>query len=337
MTPQEMDAFIQVIREAIDKRFEDFEREQKRGLIQMAKNAMRTDAELWARALDEKLKRMVGELPKPQDGEDGKDATPEQIAQAVNAYMEAHPVLPPAPLAPTPEQISEAVSKHMAENPIVIPDPLAPTAEQVQEAVTKHFEAKPVEVKTEMVAEEVEKYIKANPPKNGKDGDRGLDAIQIEILPQLNTSKRYPKGTYARYKGGVVRSYRDTDIGNDALACGWEVVMNGVDEVQVHQLEVGQFAIKSILTNGQSHIVKVTLPAMEYKKVWNEGQEYVKGSVVTQNGSMWHCNRPTTDKPGTSDAWTLCVKKGSDGKDLNVVKKKPDVYHLDPKKNGGEK
>lgn len=51
------------------------------------------------------------------------------------------------------------------------------------------------------------------------------------------------------------------------------------------------------------------------KGVWQEGESYNWGNYATWGGSQWHANRKTTDKPGTSDAWTLVVKRGRDGKD----------------------
>jgi integrin beta 3 len=48
--------------------------------------------------------------------------------------------------------------------------------------------------------------------------------------------------------------------------------------------------------------------------VWREGQ-YAKGDSVTFGGSSWIAQRDTTDKPETSDAWRLAVKRGRDGKD----------------------
>jgi hypothetical protein len=57
-----------------------------------------------------------------------------------------------------------------------------------------------------------------------------------------------------------------------------------------------------------------SMPVMLYRNVWKEGT-YERGDVVTFGGSQFHCNRPTSDKPETSDAWTLCAKRGRDGKD----------------------
>jgi hypothetical protein len=60
-------------------------------------------------------------------------------------------------------------------------------------------------------------------------------------------------------------------------------------------------------------------PTMAYKGVFAAGQTYERGEVVTWGGSMWHANTRTTEKPGeasmASRSWTLCCKKGSDGKD----------------------
>lgn len=54
---------------------------------------------------------------------------------------------------------------------------------------------------------------------------------------------------------------------------------------------------------------------MTYRGVFNEGQAYVRGDVVTSGGSMWHCDAArTTEKPGTGKSWTLSVKRGADGR-----------------------
>lgn len=46
-----------------------------------------------------------------------------------------------------------------------------------------------------------------------------------------------------------------------------------------------------------------------YCGVWRGSEEYRRGSVVTDRGTLWHCDADgTKDRPGTSDAWTLMVK-----------------------------
>jgi hypothetical protein len=58
-------------------------------------------------------------------------------------------------------------------------------------------------------------------------------------------------------------------------------------------------------------------PTMIYRDVFKEGSEYQHGDVVTWGGSLWHCDKATSAKPGTDD-WTLACKKGRDGKDAKV-------------------
>jgi hypothetical protein len=54
----------------------------------------------------------------------------------------------------------------------------------------------------------------------------------------------------------------------------------------------------------------------QYKGVWSADVSYAKGSTATHGGSLWHSNvADNRTKPGESDAWTLCVKRGRDGRD----------------------
>ena len=58
------------------------------------------------------------------------------------------------------------------------------------------------------------------------------------------------------------------------------------------------------------------VPVQLYRGVHVDGAQHEPGDTVTWGGSLYHCNEPTTDKPGAgSKAWTLAVKRGQDGKD----------------------
>lgn len=56
------------------------------------------------------------------------------------------------------------------------------------------------------------------------------------------------------------------------------------------------------------------LPVLIYRGVFREGLDYVRGDTVTWDNSGWHCNKPTRDKPGHSDHWSLVARRGSDGR-----------------------
>lgn len=57
---------------------------------------------------------------------------------------------------------------------------------------------------------------------------------------------------------------------------------------------------------------------MVYDGPYESGKTYSKGTFVTRDGSLWHCNEKTTAQPGDGRAWTLAVKRGKDGKDWNA-------------------
>jgi hypothetical protein len=287
--------------------------------------------------------------------------TPEQIGEAVAGYIKANPVELPEPVSPTAEQVEIAVQKHLQANPVPVPEPVAPTAEQIAMAVQKHLEANPVHlpeplaptddqismaVKKHMadnpvaapepmapsaaqVEQAVASYIKANPPQ---DGQRGLDALEINILPRIESGRGYARGTYACHNGGILKAISETVPGDDPLKCGWQVVIDGVKATEVHPISEGVVAIKTVLTSGGSSIAKVEFPVMSYQGTWKISHgEYSKGHMATHQGSLWHCNRQTADRPGTSDAWTLAVKKGADFTAQKTRAPASDVYRLDQK------
>ena len=55
-------------------------------------------------------------------------------------------------------------------------------------------------------------------------------------------------------------------------------------------------------------------PSVKYLGVWREDKVYSSGSMVTDQGSVWHAERATMTRPGTSNDWVLAVKRGRDGK-----------------------
>jgi len=62
--------------------------------------------------------------------------------------------------------------------------------------------------------------------------------------------------------------------------------------------------------------------SVDFVGVYDGTRTYQRGQIVTHGGSLWHCNTDTTAKPDTDDgakAWTLCVKRGRDGRDLRDV------------------
>ena len=50
----------------------------------------------------------------------------------------------------------------------------------------------------------------------------------------------------------------------------------------------------------------------KYRGYWEAGEMYSKSSLVTHGGSLWMAVEPTEERPGSSEAWALCAKRGRD-------------------------
>lgn len=156
--------------------------------------------------------------------------------------------------------------------------------------------------------------------RDGADGTPGRDALDLEILPGIDETKTYPRGTFAEHRGGVILAVRNTDPmeAGELARAGWTVVMNGIAEETEETLDDGRtIARRTIYTDGRVFERKVMTALLIYRGVWREGQ-HERGDVTTWAGSAWHCQEATTEKPGTSSAWKLMVKSGRDGRDAGA-------------------
>jgi hypothetical protein len=152
----------------------------------------------------------------------------------------------------------------------------------------------------------------------GEKGDPGRDALAIDILPTIDETKSYPRGTFAEYRGGMIRALRNTDpITGDLASAGWSIAARGVWEETEELLADGRTTVRKTKYTCGSVLERKTKSAqIIYRDIFRPETEYDKGDIVTFGGSTWHCmvDKPT-DKPGISDQWRLIVKKGAPGKD----------------------
>lgn len=142
---------------------------------------------------------------------------------------------------------------------------------------------------------ELETLAKGEIGATGKDGAQGPPGI--------------PGRDGMSVQGGQGEKGRDGTDGRD----GQDGL--GFDDLSV--LHDGERGVTFRFLKGD-HVKEftVTVPALIYRGVYTEGKTYTKGDVGTWAGATWHCNEPTTLKPGEgTKAWTLMVKKGRDGKD----------------------
>jgi hypothetical protein len=140
----------------------------------------------------------------------------------------------------------------------------------------------------------------------------GRDALHLEILPAIDEAKTYARNTYAKHDGGLWRSFEQT-----SGMRGWECIVEGLKAVSVTQDGEREFSVKLLKSSGHEVEQKFAMPIQIYKGVFREEQTYDAHDNVTWAGSQWTSTKTeNTDKPGSSDAWTLCVKAGRNGKDL---------------------
>jgi hypothetical protein len=241
-----------------------------------------------------------------QDGKQGKDADPvdvERIAAAVLAKVRV-PVDGRDGKDADPEFIRAEVAKAVA----AIPRP-------------KDGESVHPDTVALMLRREVDAALaNIKLPKDGDDGAPGRDALAIDILPTIDETKSYPRGTFAEYRGGTIRAIRNTDpitAGLTLASAGWSIAARGVWEETEELMADGRTTVRKTKYTCGSVLERKTKSAqIIYRDIYRPETEYDRGDIVTFGGSTWHCmvDKPT-DKPGISDQWRLIVKKGAPGKD----------------------
>lgn len=159
------------------------------------------------------------------------------------------------------------------------------------------------------------------PARDGKDGSAGRDAADLNPLPSIDEKRRYARGTWASYRGGLIRSERDTDpvIESNLSRAGWVTAVEGLSAVLVSQSEEDPrvLSVAAETTSGMRAACSFNVPVLIYRGIWKEG-DYQQGDVVTRHGSLWYCNKNTNQAPGDGETdWTLAVKRGARGKDAD--------------------
>lgn len=160
----------------------------------------------------------------------------------------------------------------------------------------------------------VERVLRSIPkPEDGRDGK---DALDIEPITNLEMTRTYPRGTWATYKGSLIRSMRTTDAikDGDPTECGWAVMVEGSSPPTIEYDGRRGFTVKSI-KGGKEVCEPFTIPCVLDAGFFKEGQTYETGDGVTFGGSYWIAQKATGAKPEVgSESWRLAVRRGRDGK-----------------------
>lgn len=156
--------------------------------------------------------------------------------------------------------------------------------------------------------------------RNGTDGPIGITPTDAELLIRKSIEPVSAAVADARERLAALteRAPVPGPAGKDGVngANG----ANGVDGLGFEDMNAEFDGDRTLLLTFERGSLKksfpIVLPFQRYQGVFSEGKSYSAGDGVTWAGSEWHCNEPTTTKPGDgSKAWTLKVKRGRDGKD----------------------
>lgn len=154
--------------------------------------------------------------------------------------------------------------------------------------------------------------------RDGLEGATGRDALEIEFVDlEKNLDRSYVRGTFGKYRGGIVRAVRTTDaVAGDLRASGWEIVVEGAPSFHVEHDGRRAFTIAMTRMDGNVETRAFAVPVVIDCGVYRLDASYEKGDGVTWGGSYWIAQREVAkgEQPGTSDAWRLAVKKGRDAK-----------------------
>lgn len=162
-----------------------------------------------------------------------------------------------------------------------------------------------------------EKGEKGDAGEPGRDGNDGADG-------QNGADGRGVKELLIDRTGQLIATMDDGEMKSLGPVCGKDgtpgekgkdgrdgIDLTSFDAVVLDDDRTIEFKFAS---GDEERVASFKWPTMIYRDVFKEGQEYDHGDMVTWGGSLWHCDKATTAKPGTED-WTLACKKGRDGKD----------------------
>jgi hypothetical protein len=290
------------------------------------------------------LERRIDRLPAPRDG---KDADPDQIVSKVSVKLDADlstirkaldeldkrvpndiksmvddAVSKAVAALPAPADLSEDLAAvKAAVEAIEIPEiphvELPGIAGLVDEAVISAVAAIPapqdgksvtVEEIAPLISAEVEKRVGTLP--KAKDGDPGKDGVGMA-------------GAFIDRDGNLIITMTNGEPRNLGCVVGKDGEPGApgrdgfnLEDFDAKVMDDRRTVLLSFTGKTLDYKVELGFPVMIYRGVYKDGQKYERGDTVTWGGSLWHCDSDTKEKPGEgSTTWTLCAKKGRDGKD----------------------
>lgn len=214
---------------------------------------------------------------------------------------------------PSDETVAEAIADMVARAVAALPPPAAGAdgrdgRDADEEAIT-----------AKVMASINDKLAQISIPKDGADGKDGKDGVGLAdalIDRQGALVVTLTNGTVKSLGLVVGKDGQDGAAGND-----------GADALGFDDLSIefdGERDFKFVMVRGEARkeFGPYSMPVVIDRGVWKEGA-FKRGDGVTWGGSFFIAQEDTADKPETSKAWRLAVKRGRDGKDGIMKAERP--------------
>lgn len=253
------------------------------------------------------IEKHLAAMPVPRDGKDADLTEVRQIVADEMAGIRASvSAIAPAPELPDiGKMIDDALSARLDVEDMEksIEDVVRMVVAEIP--VPKDGTSITVDDIRPVIAAEMERCVAAIP--RAKDGADGVGLAGAFIDRDGNLIVTMSNGE-PRTLGSVVgKDGEPGKPGKDGF---------NLEDFDAAVMEDGRTVLLSFDRADLSYKVELGFDVMLYRGVFKDDQTYVRGDTVTWAGSLWHCDQPTSEKPGDgSKSWTLCAKKGRDGKD----------------------
>lgn len=268
----------------------------------------------------EAVQAAVEALPKAQDG---KDADPAEI-EALRAEIATVKAAIPAPMEmPDLSGLATKADVDAVREAIPVAPDLSDFATKAEIAdVRSAIPTLPDPVDLSDYA------LKSEIPVIPKQHDY---APEIAALAAKVDGVKMPEVIHGKDGAGVAEARQNADgelilklTTGDTINAG---KVRGDDGIGFDDLNVedGEREFVVVFTKGERvERFPVEKPVILDRGVWREGS-HRKGDGVTWAGSFWIAQRDTEDKPETSDAWRLAVKRGREGKSGSTPAPRPET------------
>lgn len=248
-------------------------------------------------AIAKAVQGAVAALPPAEKGEPGERGEPGPAGEKGEAGADGRDA------EVTAEQIDEALSRYFAANPVQ-PGPEGPVGPQGEKG-----EPGPQGER----GEKGEAGERGDPGIDGKDGQAApvvaaaIKDSEGELILTLTDGTILKTGIFDGQNGKDGLDGRDGERGPPGFS---------LDDFDTEVRDGGRTVLFKFVSGDTLETHELGFDVALYRGVFKDGEPYERGDLVTWAGSLWHCNKQTSAKPGeAAEDWTLAVKKGRDGKD----------------------